>query len=550
MPNPSQAQIAAWLAASPGANSSGGFDATHPQQRGSGSGLAALGLYGITPTQDQQDYVNGTGYWASDEFKNLPADQQTAKENAASQSLMPTMQQRLAIMGPQPSGGNDADPAAMEAWLMKDPSIAAAVKAGNGNAFQVAPALGIIPSGWYQKGNGILPNHSGRNAAIMAATMLGTAGAGAFLAPAADAAMGAETGSLAATGINAGINAGVGAGIGAAGGESGSQIALGAAAGAGGALAGSEASSLAGGGALGGLAALGASQAARYGINALLPSNPTNSTGTLPAGTGSGAVGTAGNPMTDTSGAGSSGGVDANTVSNISSLLSSGAAGAAGGQNNQNTQNDKYNQVLVALFNAELAQRKQNNDIAVSNPARFAGQSAQASQLLAPSTAPTSFINPRTGAVTQNLSANYVKPLNDTAKAAETELQRQNISNLMASPTANPVPTASSVVAPTLTAPTGSTLANILGAAGMGTSAIAALMKSYPSIAKAFGGSGGSGTPSTSQPGTDNAVDPMTGEAYNNNNSAQTNIYGDYPPVGTPDTGAGLGDYTDPYADY
>jgi hypothetical protein len=133
--------------------------------------LATLRLYGITPTQDQQDYVNGTGYWASSAFTSLPPDQQAAQESAAAQSLMPTMQQRLAIMGSAPTSG---DQNAVAAWLMKDPSIAAQVqKNPQANVFQVAGGMGIIPPGYKVGGNGLMQDNAGRNALIIGASIIG-----------------------------------------------------------------------------------------------------------------------------------------------------------------------------------------------------------------------------------------------------------------------------------------------------------------------------------------------------------------------------------------
>jgi hypothetical protein len=164
------------------------------------------------------------------------------------------------------------------------------------------------------------------------------------------------------------------------------------------------------------------------------------------------------------------------TLGQIGKQASDAAKGAATAQLNQNAQQNDFNHALVQLFNAELGKTGLQHTFAVNDPAKFAGQTAQASQLLAAQAPPAEVVNPRTGARSPNISASFYRPLDETARGAQMELQKQAMSNLLASPTRNPVPSVSSVHSPSLIAPTGSTLANILGAAGFTSSMINTLM--------------------------------------------------------------------------
>ena len=245
--------------------------------------------------------INSDPYFSSPEYAALTPDQQQAaiinystaqigqnptttsvagdttnynstgeSENDASNQ---NMNANLAIMGPMPAAAQ-GDETALNAWLMKNPSIAAQVNKGNGTAMQVAPALGIIPSGWKAGGNGLVNDHAKIGTGLEVA---GLALMGAGAAPIAAGALGG--GVAGAVGGGAATNAAMGAMEG----KTPEEIALAAGEGVGGAL-GSQAlgSALSGGDGLSPIeqAALntGAKTVVGAGVNALLPSGTTSPT--------------------------------------------------------------------------------------------------------------------------------------------------------------------------------------------------------------------------------------------------------------------------------
>lgn len=155
-----------------------------------------------------------------------------------------------------------------------------------------------------------------------------------------------------------------------------------------------------------------------------------------------------------------------------SNVLSSAGAGAANQQNEQNQLENSYNNSLVGEYGNQINQANLSNTAAVGNPARFAGQSVLADILAGHGRVGNSAVNP-------------------TAQSLATlaTLQGTDAANEAASPTTNPVPSISAVHAPTLTAPTQSTLGNALGTAGLVSSVLSNI---HPS---AGGGNAALGAP-------------------------------------------------------
>src|ERR1700683_1597261 len=98
-------------------------------------GYAAQYLNSTDPTA----YNNPTTVAGQNYLDGYDATLDPATELANVQATITPMADQLKAMGPAPSGSQQKDPAAVSAWLMKNPYIAAQVNKGNGTPLQVAP---------------------------------------------------------------------------------------------------------------------------------------------------------------------------------------------------------------------------------------------------------------------------------------------------------------------------------------------------------------------------------------------------------------------------
>ncbi len=151
--------------------------------------------------------------------------------------------------------------------------------------------------------------------------------------------------------------------------------------------------------------------------------------------------------------------VGSNGPSPASSALAGAATGAANQQNEQNALENAYNNSLVGEYGQQLNQANLENQAAVGNPARFAGQSALADIASG---------RGRVGGSAVNLSPGTLATLE--------ALQGSNAANEANSGTVNPVPSISAVHAPTLTQPSQSTLGSVLGGASLASSILPGIL--------------------------------------------------------------------------